>query len=1438
MATTSEYTPVASRNRLRFVQHLCRVSGDSTDTAPDAILCLPGADGRYAPGATSLLKYLLLGSSGASLVGAHGGVDPAHEALEDCVLVVSCDRVAVFHPPAAAPLLAPHLAVWRNVTVHTITPEESENVEASELFKIKAFVRMVAPYARVGVPLTPGWRRGRAPDAALAATTQFEVEEWPLVQAFGLADMGTGGFFTMVHSVVDVGPQLRAVYAAIDAHAVKLLAYETSPDLEKHWESFSSVLSVIKTPSRRLALSEEVVGNAILTYYNFGRIHEAEGAAPPEGHGARVLFGTRSSVEGAVSGGATVEDSGVAGMPARHLTAEAEDPDTCVRVARSYFLASGDVALVPGLPPVDHDHVYDPKPKAPAGGAVEGDAEGAAGAAAGGEAGAAAEAAAELPTVGEDIDAAPGSRDARYLRALYVKVLAALHGAIRELGPRERADCPSRCLMAAFDAFAPPEEADDAHDAAALPEDFDLGENLDVYIDGFDATGKEQWVAGAGQGASAFGGTRLAVYVRVALRNVPSLEHAGAVLGSLVAGDTVLVGLGEEAEETAPFVLTDKIPYYRSFVCGGVEEASVLALQRGISSPAVRASVLGLGALRSGAISGARLLTGGALQPFVVGVLRVFETGLVVTPAGGSPLPLSALRHMEAVDVVPAARAVAATGWRVPGGVERERERSAWAEEGCGPGERRGQDDPFPACDDVLVIKLRRGGAGVPSLSTDPALQAQCGWLALLLPAASQLHSVQQAVLAALPDWQREVAFARAMREHDDPVAVAADPDRAPAVLLSPDEGDTRILDLPPELHAAYRLAVLPEWQAQWRCRGTIERCLLSDATRRIRGVALAAPSPLSDAIPVTIVVGAPGGGKSRFAAQMAATSSDEHAWRVVHQPLARGIAFRPGDLQSDLLRAARSFAGSPKTPRIAVVAPGFADVAAVARAVALAGPVVYVSGCVACLHAKSLWGDSRRTRWLPRLLEQMSEGWVHHVALCGCEDVDDAEVAALKAVVRLANPQASIMNLTGGLGRPLNLDPSLIPAVLDDAYFAAARSAVQRQLACPGWDAPEAALPPSLRAARPSLADAVAASTAAEQEHQRWREAEARIEGVCALSTEVQHVVVEKTVAFDARRLEAVLRRIVRPAHDPVAAILSLPVGVDVPLSDIPDPLSPLPAVWRAKGFVRLTDDPTELWQVDAVPGIVRFSKAEARQVPALGGPTGSSAVSTLLLVGPQLEGCDVEGLVERCRPRLPQPRPTRDASSITDAERAAIRKAHLSDPLPDGVWFDGSRYIDFTGKPLREHPDMEAFVAAWLAEVNAGAAAYNAEVQAIRAAAEREAQGGGLGSTPWWSTRPRLPGSADEKEEAKAPAADGDSDLDELLHLREPPSARGAAASAAPKRRTTKEESAAAAERRRKTGRIAASRWRPARAAEPPSRARRGLDAGGASESKGTEG
>ncbi len=61
---------------------------------------------------------------------------------------------------------------------------------------------------------------------------------------------------------------------------------------------------------------------------------------------------------------------------------------------------------------------------------------------------------------------------------------------------------------------------------------------------------------------------------------------------------------------------------------------------------------------------------------------------------------------------------------------------------------------------------------------------------------------------------------------------------------------------------------------------------------------------------------------------------------------------------------------------------------------------------------------------------------------------------------------------------------------------------------------------------------------------------------------------------------------------------------------------------------------------------------------------------------------------------------------------------------PLPEGVYFDGRRYVSFDGDAFDNHPRLQELLAEHVARVNADAEAFNAEVVAAEKRLRAEAQ------------------------------------------------------------------------------------------------------------------
>ena len=285
-----------SLRRLQRLQSLCDDPGAESLAGRDgvigssgrfsALLLVAGADGRDNPGSNAVLRWLLLGESGAGVLdgvcrpyavpraaakrllpAASSGtsssasassrtpaqanaaasdlVDELGDALEETVVIVRRRSVSVFYDARAATLLAPIVAGWPALTEHTLTPGAADDLDVAERQKVLSFVAMCrtelervvddgetsiaqpgggggggyaararaarfAPVAHavLGVPLP----HGAGLDSGAA-----DLERWPLLQAYGLDEIGgVTGFFTMRHRrVVDASAALRDLLAQV-----------------------------------------------------------------------------------------------------------------------------------------------------------------------------------------------------------------------------------------------------------------------------------------------------------------------------------------------------------------------------------------------------------------------------------------------------------------------------------------------------------------------------------------------------------------------------------------------------------------------------------------------------------------------------------------------------------------------------------------------------------------------------------------------------------------------------------------------------------------------------------------------------------------------------------------------------------------------------------------------------------------------------------------------------------------------------------------------------------------------------------------------------------------------------------------------------------------------------------------------------------------------
>ncbi|XP_069488352.1 dynein axonemal assembly factor 9 isoform X2 [Ambystoma mexicanum] len=324
-------SPSVSCSRLRQVQSILAQSGKSR---PDGILCILGIDSRYNEGCTELANYLLF-----DLYNQKNDFEKigfSEEALDDVIIFIKSDHVHLYCNPVNYSYLLPFVAFWRNLHLHCMTENEYEDEEASEEFKIATFVDMVRDCSRIGIPYSS--------QGHLQMFDMFNVEKWPIVQAYALDGIGGGGFFTMKHELLDVSEALWKSYSKMDPVSLEALLKEDLQIFEHQWTTFFSNFE-LEIPFI-LELSESQAGEPFRSYFSHGMISSNITNNSPSRQ-PFVLFGCHSTNENLNSGnfnfpseGHLVRNTGFGGSTAKHMVAQCVSPKGPLACSRTYFFGT------------------------------------------------------------------------------------------------------------------------------------------------------------------------------------------------------------------------------------------------------------------------------------------------------------------------------------------------------------------------------------------------------------------------------------------------------------------------------------------------------------------------------------------------------------------------------------------------------------------------------------------------------------------------------------------------------------------------------------------------------------------------------------------------------------------------------------------------------------------------------------------------------------------------------------------------------------------------------------------------------------------------------------------------------------------------------------------------------------------------------------------
>lgn len=295
---TSNWGAAESAQRVRLVQRV--LSGVAQGDADAVFLIVPGVDGHYNANSQRMLKYLLLGASGESLL--EPTVNMEDEELEDSVIALYRDQVKIYYSIKAISRIAPIVALWPNIEeFHLLPGEDLGDAAREERFKIQSMVRMLRGRETVILP-------------TCSARTENH-EEWPLIQAYGLDEFSTGGFLSAVHKIIHSGSALQSLWSHVDPWSLHL-AYSVQQRLLSHWTTSTRLVS--KQIRDTASVKFKDAFEPLVGYYDFGSIR-----CPSSCNKSKFAQGS------------CVQE--LTGFDSGYIV-RGQDPETAIRFARTYFV--------------------------------------------------------------------------------------------------------------------------------------------------------------------------------------------------------------------------------------------------------------------------------------------------------------------------------------------------------------------------------------------------------------------------------------------------------------------------------------------------------------------------------------------------------------------------------------------------------------------------------------------------------------------------------------------------------------------------------------------------------------------------------------------------------------------------------------------------------------------------------------------------------------------------------------------------------------------------------------------------------------------------------------------------------------------------------------------------------------------------------------------
>ncbi|XP_022802915.1 uncharacterized protein C20orf194-like isoform X2 [Stylophora pistillata] len=941
------YSPFVSCTRLRKVQELLSCDKNQPPKI-DGILCILGIDSRYNGGTKSLLNYLLFGFCKLTPVDFCGS-KITEEELEDIVVVVKAESVHVYCNPINYPLLLPYIAHWRNLRIHCLDKElYLDNEEKAEEFKILSFISMVEGCNCLGIPYGVPTPGDQQP-----CFDPFVLEKWPLIQAFALEGFGSGGFFTMKYKVSDVTQELEQIYGLLDPVSVETLIKETLPLFERHCKSILTNVDA-ESPTELLKVTESSLSEPIVSYFTHGHIVDrSSDESSLEGSQPFVLLGAHSTRKNMHSCGKNANFNNNTAIGNGGINGTTAKHMVCFAVEpKGRITCARTYFLQTGFVP---------------------------------------------SSVGNTAknESVIHSKDLRLLMDLYLLSINVVVEGVKTYSETFNKQKSYSSVLSELKRGLDEKQI-------AVNSSF-LSNNVKFSLEACDYYGRSVDLR---EDIPLSGFKKATLY----LYDIPSVEHPGQILGSVVFGESfldsaikILVPDRSPLWDTSLVFLTENILRFVTWQ-GNCKDRQISEEIESFAKSKPDSDVLGKQLLCGNQIFISSLVNG-----WEAGSLYIFEQGLVfVHPRVGSiVLQTSKISKLQFYD----------------------------------------KDTPCA----LLILTYHPSSKD----SLPYYLTVKQSHVVLALTPRSRIY--RQFYSDVSHPWkERQLPNFPQFETIDD----------------LPDDLKEKHVNLQNQLKLSSGSDIQDLSTAEVllpHLKGFLCHCCVSSSFGNTPVMCDVLPVILGNSrveqeqsrdfeLLLTILTGVPGSGKESLCLALLALAKENSKWIILKRPVSNSDAFDPKVLQESLTATLSSqrrlharLSASGRRLRVIVVTPGFTDIAEVIQAIRT-HPDSEMSKCVkigavtCCVDPLNTFMGHRLT--LPRLLEQCAQGWVNNVVFTSCVEPQNEQLSFVQKLVRACNPDVAFILAKGG---EVTRTPD-VELILSDIALDEDRMVQKRELMCPGW--------------------------------------------------------------------------------------------------------------------------------------------------------------------------------------------------------------------------------------------------------------------------------------------------------------------------------------------------------------------------------------------------